>query len=393
MHVKRGLYLSQVNKLSIIAFLSTISLACIATIWSIYLESIIHNSSYVGILIGSLTIVGLVSFIFLTPLVEETSKSKLFFYSLIFLLLFYIGFIFFSNIWIIILLSVFLSIVGSLRISCLGIMICDKANRKNIAKEEGLIYTFFNLSWLVGPLIAGFISARYGFKSVFGIASLFLFLSILLFIFFRLKDNRITKKIDGNLFKLIKEFFSKKNRIVCYILSGGINFWWAFIYVYIPILIIEKGFTSRLVGIYLFSIIIPLILFTYFFGKLASKIGFKKIFFTGYLIIGIFALACFFVENIYLIIGFLTLASVGASMVESTSEAYFFDIIKKNQRDRFYGIYNTTIDVNQSIASFIGAGILFVLPFKFMFLFFAIVMFLISLVSLGIKNIIESRRR
>jgi MFS family permease len=133
---------------------------------------------------------------------------------------------------------------------------------------------------------------------------------------------------------------------------------------------------------------IPLILFTYPFGKLAGKIGFKKIFLTGYLILGLSAILCFFINNLFIILGVLVLASTGAAMVESTTESYFFDISGR-RKDKFYGIYNTTIDINHAIATFIGAIILYLASFKFLYLFFGIIMVLISLLSLKIKNIIE----
>lgn len=390
MHIKRGIpILDDIDKLGFVGFISNLGFASVATIWAIYLESFFHNESYVGLTITALTIISLFFFIIITSLIEKNDKLKLYTISLFLYAISYLVFGFLSTIYGVLLLSVFMAFVISIRVTSYGIIISDKSKKKNLTKNEGFIYTLMNMSWLIGPLIAGFVSQQFGLRAVFLFAALFAFMAFLLLINFRIKDGRITKNYDGNLIKICREFFKNKNLRGCYILSGAINFWWALIYVYIPLTIVDSGYKTELVGYFLFAVVVPLILFTYPFGKLAGKVGFKKIFFIGYLVLGISAIVCFFINNLIIILGVLVLSSIGAAMVESTTESYFFDI-SKSKKDKYYGIYNTTIDVNNAVASFIGAIILFVLAFKFLFLFFGGVMILISLLSLRIKNVIEN---
>jgi hypothetical protein len=87
------------------------------------------------------------------------------------------------------------------------------------------------------------------------------------------------------------------------------------------------------------------------------------------------------------------LASIGMAMVEPTTESYFFDITKEIDRDRFYGPYNTSLDVFTGIALFIVAGMLLVFPFKSIFIFFGVGMLFFAFLSLKIRNVIESRRK
>ena len=91
--------------------------------------------------------------------------------------------------------------------------------------------------------------------------------------------------------------------------------------------------------------------------------------------------------------GFLVLAGVGMAMVEPTTEAYFFDVLKGKEELRFYGPYNTAIDVNYFIAEIIAATILIFLPFKFLFILFGLFMLILFLLSFKIKNIIEGKRK
>jgi MFS family permease len=385
--------LSRIDKLGFLSLITNLAIAFVTTIWAIYLNFIFKNTSTVGFLIGFFTFIGILSSVCIVPILEKNKKTTLFSISLIILILSYFLFSIISSIYLIIVLGIFISIFSILRINSFGIILRDNSRDNSVSKNLSLIYTFFNLAWLIGPIIAGYFAQKKGFDFVFLLSSIILFISLILFYAFRIKDNRIVKKgSDLNLFKLVYNFLKQKDRAKIYFISGGISFWTTLIYIYIPIFIVTSLKSDLIVGYFLSATIIPLVLTEYFFGNLAKKIGFKKIFFTGYLILSIIAFLSFFVSNIYLILSLIVLGSFGFAMLEPTTEAYFFDIINKNQRDKFYGPYNTTIDLHGFLASIILAGILLILPFKYIFLFTAIFMFIYSLFSLTIKNIIESRR-
>jgi MFS family permease len=179
---------------------------------------------------------------------------------------------------------------------------------------------------------------------------------------------------------------------VAYFLNGGVNLWWGFIYIFIPLEIIRSGLSSVWIGYFLFAVAVPLIILEYPFSKLAGKWGFKKIFKLGYLTTAVFCLICFFTGNIYLILGLLTLASIGMAMLEPTTEAYFFDILERNQDLRFYAPYNTTGDFNGFLGKIISSFILLFFPFKSLFLLFAFFMMIYFFISYKIKNVVESRK-
>lgn len=390
---KRDLALTPISKLGIVSLIFSLGVAFVGTIWAIYLESIFHNPSYVGFVLTIFTIISGLTYIFLIPLIEKQSKAKIFIISLWMYIISYVSFYIFPTIWAVIILGAVMSIAVSLRITSFGIIVRDKSSDKSVSKNIGAIYTFFNLSWLIGPLIAGFLAEKYGTNKVFLFAAAFVFLSMFLFKIFRIKDNRTEKKADKNLIKVVIDFLKNKDRLLIYILSGGITFWWTLIYIYVPIYIIESGLNDIVIGYFLSAVIIPLVLLEYYFGKLSARIGFKKIFFIGYLIPAIIAIICFFIGNLYLVLSLLVLASVGIAMLESTTEAYFFDLITKKQRDKYYGPYNTTIDLNGGISLLLSAIVLLILPFKFIFIFIGASMFIFAFLSLKIKNIIESRKK
>ncbi len=387
-----NLILTRIARLAIIGFLTSFAGAFIDTIWAVYMQDFLGNMAWVGFFSAFLTIIAFFSFFFFIPFIEKKDKSKLYSLSLFLFFLAYLLVAINKNAYIFAILAVIITILTSLRINSFGIIVRDESCKKELVRNEGVMYTLMNVAWVIGPLLSGLLSEFLGISFIFTISAIFILLAFISFRVSRIKDmNLKKKKIDRNLFKNFAEFFRDRNRVLSYIIGGGVFFWWALIYLFVPMQIIDKGLPIEWVGYFLFAIAVPMILLTYFFAKTAGKIGFKKIFKIGFFILFASALLCFFIENIYIILGVLVLASVGAAMLECTTEAYFFDLVNKKEELHFYGPYNTNLEVSRLIAYSIPSLILIFLPFKFIFLFFAFIMAILFFVCFKIREVIEKR--
>ncbi|MFH1451896.1 MAG: MFS transporter [archaeon] len=389
----KGVIFSKILKLAIVLLIASVGFSFIDTFWAVYLESFIHNIALVGFISSILAFISFFSFFFIVPLIEKYDKAKTFSISLFFIAISYFVFSITKNFYIFLAVAVIATIFHNLRITSFGIIVKNKSSKKKLSRNEGVMYTLLNLAWFIGPLIAGLLSRYYSINIIFGLAGFIVLIALIHFSFLKIHEVETRKIIDKNVIKLFKDFFKDKKRVIAYFLGGGVNYWWSLIYIFIPIYIIENGLKVSYVGYFLFAITIPLIAFTYFFSNLAGKIGFKKIFKIGFFIVFSAALICFFVSNIYLILLILILASTGISMLESTTEAYFFDTLKGKEDLRFYGPYNTTIDLNHFISRVLGGLVLLFFPFKFIFLLFSISMLGFFFLSSKTKNIKEINRK
>jgi MFS family permease len=396
-----NIILTRIAKLAVIGFLTSFAAALIDTIWAVYMEELLGNMVLVGLFSAGLTIIAFFAFFFLVPFIERKNKSKLYSLSLELYAIIYLLFAISRSPYIFAILAVVTTILTTLRITSFGIIIRDKSMERELSRNEGVMYTIMNAAWVIGPLIAGLLSEFLGINFIFVISAIFMILALISFKISRIEDANLKKRIDKNMFRNFMEFFKNKNRVLAYVIGGGVPFWWALIYLFIPMFIIQSGLPIEWVGYFLFAIAVPMIIFTYVFAKLAGKIGFKKLFKIGFFILFACVLTCFFVSgiptlfglnNIYIILGILVLASVGMAMLESTVEAYFFDLMKEKEELHFYGPYNTNLEVSRLIAYSISSLILIFLPFKYVFLFFALVMAAYFILSFKIKEIIEKRR-
>lgn len=383
-HGEQGL--SGIGKLGIISLISAMASAFITTIWALYLNSFLNNSAQVGLISTLLSLIAIISYFLLIPVVEKSSKSKLYIFSLLIFGVAYILFSLVNNFWLFILIALITNIFYAIRVSSFGLIVRDKSRKNSLSRNEGLMYTFGNLAWVIGPLIAGYVSANSSVKSVFIIAAVLIFISIIIFLISKIKDDKKLKKTDGDVFSNIKEFFKDKNRVLAYIIGAGPSFWWSLIYLFIPLYIVNNNLTELWVGYFLFAIPLPLILLEFKFSKLAEKNGFKKLFRIGFLIAAIAAIICFFISNIYLVLALLILASIGLAMLEPTTETYFFKITDRRVEERFYSPYNTRIEVGGLLGKFIPSILLLFLPFNSIFLVFGIAMLLFLALSFKVRD-------
>ena len=389
---QKEVVLTIMAKLAIVAFLTSFSSAFVSTIWAIYIDSFINNISLVGFVSSIFTITSFCAYFFLIPIIEKFNKAKLYSYSILGFGIAYILFAINKNFYLFFIIALFLSIIGPIRYTSWGILVKDYSQKKKLSRNEGFMYTISNIAWVLGPLIAGYLVDKYDFNFIFVLSSLFIFISFFIFKIYKINNHNIKKKIDGDILKNFFDFFKDKNRRYAYFLKGGISVWWVLIYLFIPLYIIRNGLGPIWIGYFLFGICVPLVLFEVYFSKLAEKKGFKFVFKLGYIIPAILAFVCFFISNIYLILFLLILASIGISMVEPTTEAYFFDNLKNKKEElRFYGPFRTHADIHNVIAKVIVSSILLFVSFRFIFIFFGLVMLGMYFLTNKIKDVVESK--
>ncbi len=380
--------LTGIAKISIVGFLVAISLSSVQTIWALYIDSFVHNESFVGFIASALTLISFISYFLFIPLIEKHSKSKIYSYSLILMAVAYILFALNTKFYFFVVLAFLITLMQTFRTTSFGIIVRDKSKDSCLSRNEGVLYTILNCAWVIGPLIAGIIANKYGLNLVFILSAIFIFLGFLVFMFANIKDININRKTHKDLIKNFKDFFKNKQRSLSYFIGGGVNLWWSLIYLFVPLHIMRSGLNELWVGYFLFAIAIPLILTEYHFSKLTSKYGYKKIFQAGYAFAAIISFLCFFVYNIYMVLALLVLASFGMALLEPTTETHFFKTLKKkSEENRFYGPYNTTIDFNSFVGRLFGALILLFLPFNYLFLLYGSFMFIMILISSKIKNV------
>ena len=194
-----------IAKLGVVGLLVAFSTSFIVTIWAVYLDSFVNNIATVGFISAIFTFIGIASYFIFIPFIERTSKSKIFSYSLLVFGIAYLVFAFTRSFQIFLLTAAILTIFRTLRITSFGLIIRDRSKRSHLSKNEGLIFTFVNVAFVIEPLLAGYIADRNGINNVFILSAIFVFLAFFILRLEKIEDNRKQKKVHKDLFK---NFFS-----------------------------------------------------------------------------------------------------------------------------------------------------------------------------------------
>ncbi|PIU02494.1 MAG: hypothetical protein COT55_03190, partial [Candidatus Diapherotrites archaeon CG09_land_8_20_14_0_10_32_12] len=180
------------------------------------------------------------------------------------------------------------------------ILFRDNSEDGKLNRQMSIMFCIINFAWLIGPLIAGFFLVEYGLRSVFLSAAGFYAMALILFLI--LKISPLQKERDGldkhillNLIYFVKD----KTLQLPYLISMGLQVWWGFVYIYLPLFIIKAGLSNGTVSVFIAVLVIPLIIFEYFVGKASEKLGFRKFFKYGFFLLSLISLALFFINNIY----------------------------------------------------------------------------------------------
>ncbi len=385
--IKRKFHVSKISELAMITLILAIAFSLIDTVWAVYMYDFLHNDSLVGLLSTLFTVLSLASYFYLIPFIEEHDKVKMYKWSLFLIAISYILFGLTNNFWILVLLGCFLSILSVVRIDSFGIIVKQCSTVKALVTNEGLIYTFSNVGWVIGPFIAALISERYGIPIIFLLGGLFVLLAWASYSALGITVPKQKKAPKISVINSIKLYLKNKDLVKIYIISGSSSVWWSFIFIYVPLYIIESGLSVKWIAYFILAVIVPILLFEYLFCKLANKIGYKWIFFIGNLFTASVLVVCFFIGNIYLLMGVLVLGSIGLAMTEATTEAYFFLVAPKKGVDGTYSIYNTALEVFSIIGKLFVAGVLVILAFKYSFLILAAVFAWFAFISLRVKEV------
>ena len=374
-------------KLILIGLFSAIGLAIANTIWALYMEGFGLTHSEIGFISSLFVIIALFFSLYSTPIMQKFKETKIYVLSLIIAIISYLMMSFFNTLLMFLIFATILTISSVFRANTFDLIFRDNTKDKDLNKREGLLYAFRNLGWLIGPLIASYLLIYLKVSNLFLVSGIFFFITLIFFLIFKIKNiEKERKKIDINIFKNLRSFIKKKNLRINYLVTMGISLWWGFVYIYVPLFMLDNGLTGKDIGIFLALIIIPLAIFEYPIGKLSGKIGTKTFLVFGFIGLTIASLILFVLNNIYIQLLIIIIASIFAACIEPTQETFFFNRIKKNDEEKLYPIFTTSWHSGSFIGKILVAGVLLFLANNYAYLAIGLLMGILAILAMRIKE-------
>lgn len=201
-------------------------------------------------------------------------------------------------------------------------------NEEKTGSVRGLFLTMSMVASLFSPVISGWLLGDASvYQTVYLASALYLLptLVILLSHFRTFTDPLYEILSVRNMFQAIRS-----NKNIFHISSAQflLRFYFSWMVVYLPIYLHRYvGFSWLEIGIILFIMIIPYVLIEFPAGIIADRwLGEKELLFGGFVITSVSTMALFFLDSTNVLAwgGILFVTRIGAALIESMSETYFF---------------------------------------------------------------------
>ncbi len=371
------MFRSKINRVYILSFLFSIHVAITSYANSTFLSEIIKEQ-YVGLLY---TIASVIALFFLSKSARFLSKfgNKNFTLTLMYLnMMALFGLAYFQNSILIASSFIVFFITNALVFYCIDIFVEHFEKEGKIGQTRGIYLTIVNLAWMVSPIIAGYlISTEGGFRNIYIFSFYFAIFSAVLFLYSiqKYKDKKYTRTPFFETYRFLK---TNRHLFAVSMINFLLQFFYVLMVIYTPLYLIEHlkiGWDK--IGIIFTIMLIPFVLLSFPVGILIDKYNVKKrsLLATGIIIAGVstFLIPGISSNQIYIWAGILFLTRVGATLIESTSEIYFFTHSREEDAP-LLSAFRDMAPLAYVVAPLFGTAFLMFFPLKNLFFAIGIIM-------------------
>ena len=331
-------------------------------VYSLVLLDIFRNSAVVGLYVALYSVFCLFVGLFANEIFRRFSKVRVFYFVLLMMAACYVmmSFSILPRTFII------LDYASGISATLIGVLIplfmADFSRNIGMARLNSRYHLWLNVGALFAPMVAVSVADFVGTnRSAFFASAIIYLLCWSVFRYFSVvqQDKQITPVDPSRTFKALwkntKQFFKTPGLTRAYLVNFGYYSLRALRVLYVPIMVIEAGFSKDALGWVLTLGIIPYLLLSERMGKLAKQYG-NKIWLTlGFLSFAGLSVIATFATGYTLLMIFVAWQVSGALM-ESVHDLLFFDMVKKSQQTKFYGVFRTSVNLPSILVPVLGAG-------------------------------------
>ena len=329
-------------------------------VYSLVLMEIFTNSAVVGVYVAIYAFFCMIVGLFANEVFRRFSKVRVFYFAMLMMAICYamMSFSIRPSTFVI------LDFTTGVAITLVGVLIplfmSDFSKNIGMARLNSRYHLRMNVGALFAPMIAVAIADQFTNRSAFFASALIYFAGWLSFKFFHVvqEDKRITlvnpRKTVRALVKNAVAFFKCPGMPRAYAVNFGYYSLRAMRYLYVPIVVMENGFSKDTLGWVLTLGIIPYLVLSEMMAGLVRRYGKKKWLFVGFSSFAVFSALATFVGG-WPLLAIFVMWQVSGALMESVHDLLFFDTAKKTEQTKYYGIFRTSVNLPNVVAPILGA--------------------------------------
>lgn len=318
-------------------------------------------SSVVGVYVAMYSVFCMVIGIFSKELLRWFSKARLLYMAFLLVIVCYAMMSFSVRPTTFVALD-YASGIGSTIVGILiPLFMADFSKNIGMAKLNARYYFWVNIGALIAPLFALNIAEYFGNYRIPFLASAMIYAGGLLFFkrFGIVQADKPIKTVSPrrtmkSLWINTLAFFRKPGMPRAYAINFSFYALSAMRVLYVPIVVIEQGFSAGVLGWVLTIGILPYIIFDLFIGNLVRRVGARILMIIGMASFVVFAILATFLQG-YALLAVFVLWQISGAFMEPVHDLFFFDNTQKSEQARFYGVFRTTVYLPKVVAPILGA--------------------------------------
>ncbi len=332
-------------------------------VYSLVILEIFRSSAIVGVYVALYSVFCFVVGLFANEIFRQFSKTRVFYFVLLMLVVCYtmMSFSILPRTFII------LDYTTGIATTLVGVMIplfmSDFSKNIGMARLNSRYHLWANVGALFAPIVAVAIANHFDNRAAFfGSAMIYLACWMLFKYFGVVQEDKQVRAINPNktfkaLWRNTVAFFKLPGMLRAYLVNFGYYSLRAMRVLYVPIVVIENGFSKDALGWVLTLGIIPYLLLSEMMGHLVRRFGKNIWMFLGFGSFAVLAALATVVTGVPLLAIFVAWQFSGALM-ESVHDLLFFDNTKKSQQTKYYGVFRTSANLPNVLAPILGAAMI-----------------------------------
>ncbi len=330
-------------------------------VYSLVLMEIFNNSAVVGVYVAIYAAFCMLVGLFANEMLRLFSKARVFYFSMLMLAVCYAMMSFSIKPFTFIALDYTTGIAITMVTVLIPLFMSDFSGKIGMARLNSRYHLWMNVGALVAPTVAMMVANRFNNRAAFMASAVIYLAGWAFFKYFRIvQEEKKLRPANPRhtvraLMRNTRMFFCRPGMARAYFVNFGYYSLRAMRYLYVPIVVIENGFSKDALGLVLTLGIIPYLILSEMMGRLVRRFGKTIWLMSGLISFAILSMLATVTVGWPLLVIFVAWQVSGALM-ESVHDLLFFDGMKKSDQTRFYGIFRTSVNLPNVIAPILGAA-------------------------------------
>lgn len=330
-------------------------------VYSLVILEIFRSSAVVGLYVALYSAFCMGVGLFANELLRRFSKAQIFYFAMLFLAVCYamMGFSIRPSTFVV--LDFTTGVAITMTQMLIPLFMSDFAGSAPMASLNARYHLWLNIGALFAPMIAVAIATPYGNRAAFFASAVIYMAGWVFFKYFHIvqPEKRAApanpRRTVRALVRNARAFFSAPGMLRAYIVNFGFYSLRAMRYLYVPIIVIENGFSKDALGWVLTLGIIPYLILSEVMGRAARKYGIRIWLVLGFASFAAFSAFATFITG-YPLLAIFVAWQISCAIIEPVHDLLFFNNVSKSQQSRFYGIFRTSANLPNVLAPIMAAA-------------------------------------